>query len=79
MYFYLGFYGDLGNEMLGIKEFEFGYIGVCLVLCVSDNYYGLILRCFLKGSDFFLYVFFLGEKKIVRFILFVLLLVFNVM
>lgn len=40
MHFYLGLYGDSGNEMLGIKESEPGHTGVCLVLCVSDNHHG---------------------------------------
>lgn len=79
MHFYLGLYGDSGNEMLGIKESEPGHTGVCLVLCVSDNHHGPTPRCLSKGSDFFLYVFLWGEKKIVRFILLVLLLAFNVM
>lgn len=57
MHFYLGLYGDSGNEMFGIKESEPGHTGVCLVLCVSDNHHGPTPRCLSKGSDFFLYVF----------------------
>lgn len=64
---------------VGIKESEPGHTGVCLVLCVSDNHHGPTPRCLSKGSDFFLYVFLWGEKKIVLHILLVLLLAFNVM
>lgn len=64
MHFYLGLYGDSGNEKLGIKESEPGHTGVCLVLCVSDNHHGPTPQCLSKGSDFFLYVSFgRGKKK----------------
>lgn len=60
MHFYLGLYGDSGNEKLGIKESEPGHTGVCLVLCVSDNHHGPTPQCLSKGI---FCMFLLGEEK----------------
>lgn len=78
MHFYLGLYGDSGNEMLGIKESEPGHTGACLVLCVSDNHHGPTPRCLSKVVISFC-MFSFGRKKNVLHILLVLLLAFNVM